>query len=356
MLTAACASMCMLTLIPSAEAGFTEVRASTLKYNGTKYWRKKADEAALGSVGEKKSPIGSKNYFQHIQDAPAGIFKVSVGGTTTITSNQANKWSVSPAASNVSGNFGGSGSYKGTITAYKLKIDIGNLDGHLRYETNRNIRHLNALKALGGKGRLISAVWILVASQETKSECYSGDLQVTGNGWNVKTSASGCKDSTYTIQPGSIIAYEMVKADKWDNHEIVKPTSCPSGYGYYEVKKSITMPKDRCRKTNWIYTSIKCNLRIGDKASNWYVSTRSGKDTCKSRKRKPDRGVKCSKTGYTYVSKSGRDNCKKATYAYKDPTCPAGYSYDKKSTGNGGRDQCDLKGIDHLKVDNQDGF
>lgn len=132
--------------------------------------------------------------------------------------------------SNVKGGVSGSGEYNGTLTAYKLRIDLGNRKGGLRYETNRHVGHLKALKDEGKRGRLISAVWILVAGDESKASCYSGDLAVSGGSWTVKTSASGCSSSSYTIEPGSVIAYEMVKVSKWDNEELSQKPKCPSGY------------------------------------------------------------------------------------------------------------------------------
>ena len=297
-----CASSLLLIAAqnPEANAGFTQISSSSLKYNGVKYWRKKADEAMLGSVGEKKTPVGSKNYFQKIQNAPGDIYDVTISGETTISTEDAKTWGVTGAQSNAGfapvgpggkGSAGGTGKFKGQLTAYKMTIDLGNTSGDLRYETNRHISHLNALKGLGTRARLISAVWILVSGQEAKKECYSGSLQVSGSTWKVKTKASGCKSSTWTIPAGSVIAYEMVKVSKWDTDEIIKSTSCASGYSY-EVKKSVVTPKDKCKK---------------------------GSST-------------------------------------KDPYCPSGYDYKKNSTSNGGRDQCFLKGIEKLTVDTQDGF
>lgn len=345
-------------MAPSAPAwaGFTEISASTLKFEGVRYWRKKASEAKLGAVGRKMTPAAGKNYFQKIQDAPGGIYDVTVDGRTTITTSEARKWNVTPAHSNVSGSVGGSGSYKGTLTAYKMRIDLGNRKGDLRYETNRHHKHLEAVKAEGNKARLISAVWVLVEGDESKKECYSGDLTVSNGTMSVKTSASGCSSSTWTIEPGSIIAYEMVKVDEWNNEEITSKPTCPAAYPTYESRSSAATPMDRCKKTTYETVETQCKLLVTDKPKNWYVSKRAGRDTCKSKKGKPDKGVECSKGGYDYVAQSGRDTCRKPTYTYADPTCPAGYDYDKKSTGNGGVDQCKLRGITSLKPDSQDGF
>ncbi len=349
--------MMLLSMSPGiVHAGFTQITPSSLKYFGVKYWRKKADEAMLGSVGDKKTPVGSKNYFQKIQSAPNGIFDVTASGETVIESKKANEWGVTFAASNVSGTVSGSGKHKGKVSAYKMNIDLGDLKGNLRYETNRHIGHLNALKDLGNSGRLISAVWILVDGNESQNGCYSGKLNVTGNGWTVSPSASGCRSSTWTIPPGSILAYEMVKVKKWDKQELTKGTSCPESHPDYDVRSSVATPKDRCKKTSWTHVGIQCKLLITDNKKNWYISNRAKRDTCKSKKGKDDKDVKCSKSGYDYVAQEGRDTCKKAEYSYKDPTCPNGYDYDKKSTGNNGRDQCHLKGIAELTPDSQDGF
>jgi len=347
-----------VTLLAPAEAsaGFTKVSPSTLKYEGIRYWRKKANEAKLGSVGQKMTPLAGKNYFQKKQDAPNGIYEVSIDARTTITSKNANSWGVSAGASNVSGGVSHSGSYNGTLTAYKMRIDLGNSRGDLRYETNRNNRHLNALKDEGNGGRIVSAVWILVAGNENKSECYSGDLAVTNGVWKVSTTASGCSSNSWTIEPGSIIAYEMVKVTKWDNQELSERPSCPSGYPSYESRSSPATPMDRCKKVTYEKVGVECKLLVTDKKKNWYVSAKSGRDVCKSKKGKPNKSVKCSKSGYDYVSQSGKDTCRKAKESYKDPTCPAGYDYDKKSTGNGGVDQCYLRGVSSFDPDSQDGF
>jgi len=339
-----------------ARAGFTKVSPSTLKYEGVRYWRKKASEAKLGSVGQKMTPLAGKNYFQKKQDAPNGIYKVTIDARTTISSSKASSWGVSAGASNVQGGVSSSSDYKGTITAYKMRIDLGNLRGNLRYETNRNAGHLQALKDEGNRGRLISAVWILVAGAESKDECYSGDLAVTNGVWKVSTTAEGCSSNSWTIAPGSIIAYEMVKVDQWDNEEISQRPLCPSGYPNYDARSSPVTPKDRCKKVTYKHAAVECKLLITDKAKNWYVSAKSGRDVCKSRKGKPNKAVKCSKNGYDYVSQSGKDTCRKPVESYRDPYCPTGYDYDKKSTANGGVDQCELRGIESLKPDSQDGF
>lgn len=340
----------------ASAGGFTKVTPSTLKFEGVRYWRKKASEAKLGSVGQKMTPAAGKNYFQKVQDAPDGIYEVAIDARTTISSQNANEWGVSAGASNVEGGVSHSSQYNGTITAYKMRIDLGNRKGNLRYETNRHIGHLNALKNEGNGGRLVSAVWILIAGSENKSECYSGDLTVTNGVWKVSTTASGCSSNSWTIEPGSIIAYEMVKVDKWNNEEItVKPT-CPAGYTIYDTRSSPATPMDRCKKITYDHVGVECKLLITDKAENWYVDARSGRDVCKSRKGKPNKEVKCSKSGYDYVVQSGRDTCKKPEESFKDPFCPAGYDYDKKSTDNGGVDQCELRGIESLKPDSQDGF
>lgn len=344
-------------LVPAAaSASFTEVTPSTLKFEGVRYWRKNANEAKLGSVGQKMTPVAGKNYFKHEQSAPDGIYKVSIAAQTTISTQSASEWGVTASASNVQGGASGSGQYKGTITAYKMKIDLGNLPGNLRYETNRQISHLNALKGEGDRGRLISAVWILVAGEESKAECYSGDLKVTGEVWAVSTSASGCSSSSWTIAPGSVIAYEMVKVDQWNNEEITMRPSCPSGYPTYDTRSSPLTPHDRCKKVTYDYAGVECKLLITDNKDNWYVDSRGGRDVCKSRKGKPDKEVKCSKSGYDYVVQDGRDTCRKPEDSYQDAFCPAGYDYDSKSTGNDGVDVCELRGIASLKPDSQDGF
>ena len=291
-----------LLFAPSAEAGFNKVTPSTLKFEGVRYWRKKASEAKLGSVGQKMTPVGGKNYFQKKQDAPNGIFDVTIDGRTTLSSQNANEWGVSVSASNVTGGVTRTSNYTGTVTAYKMRIDLGNTSGDLRFETNRHIGHLQALEAEGNGGRLISAVWVLVAGDESKDECYSGDLTVSGGTWKVNTNASGCASNSWTIEPGSIIAYEMVKVTDWDNEEITKSPTCPSGYPTYETRSSSVTPMDRCKKTDYDHVSTQCKLLVTDNPDNWYVSSRDGRDTCKSRKGKPDKDVKCSKSGYDYVA------------------------------------------------------
>lgn len=340
----------------ASAGGFTKVTPSTLKYEGVRYWRKKASEAKLGSVGQKMTPVAGKNYFQKEQDAPNGIYDVTIDARTTITSANANSWGVSAGVSNVQGGVTHTGNYKGTITAYKMRIDLGNRRGDLRYETNRHVGHLGALKNEGKGARMVSAVWILIAGDESKDECYSGDLTVTNGVWKVSTTASGCSSNSWTIAPGSIIAYEMVKVDKWDDEEITTKPTCPSGYSTYETRSSPVTPMDRCKKVTYENVGVECKLLITDKSKNWYVSAKDGRDVCKSKKGKPNKEVKCSKSGYDYVVQSGKDTCRKAKDSYKDPTCPAGYDYDKKSTGNGGTDQCHLRGVNSFKPDSQDGF
>lgn len=345
-------------LAPAVEAiaGFTEVSPSTLKYEGVRYWRKKANEAELGSVGQKMTPMAGKNYFQKMQDAPAGIYKVSVGEVTTLTTQQASEWGVTATYSNMAGGVSGSGAYQGTLTAYKMNIDLGNTNGDLRYETNRHNGHLSAFKEQGNGARLISAVWIAVRGAENKQECYSGDLTVTNGVASVTTSASGCSNSTWTINPGAVIAYEMVKAESWNNEEITQRPTCPASHPTYESRNSTVTPKDRCKKTTYDNVATQCKLLITDDKDNWYVQARDGRDTCKSRKGKPDKDVECSAGGYQYQSQAGRDTCRKAEYTYVDPSCPAGYDYDSKSTSNNGVDVCELKGIANLKPDSHDGF
>ena len=317
---------------------------------------KKANEALLGSVGEKKKPAGSKNYFQKIQDAPKNLYDVTVSGHVTIETESANEWGMSASSGNVAGEGGGSGNYKGKVTAYKVSIDLGNKKGDLRYETNRRLSHLNALEALGNKGRMISAVWFLVKGKEDKSSCYSGKLDVSGATFKIGVNAAGCKSSSYTIPAGSIIAYEMVKVSKWSKDELTHTPRCPTGYGQYDVRSSSLNPKDRCEKKSEKDTGVRCKLGKLDKRKNWEVSSRKKRDTCKSKKGKKDKEVECVNKKDRYVVQEGKDKCVEETLSYKDPTCDAGYDYDKKSTGNKGKDVCQRKGITKLKVDSQNGF
>lgn len=339
-----------------AHAGFTEVSPSILKFEGIRYWRTKASEAKLGSVGRKMTPVDGRNYFQKVQDAPTGIYDVTIDGHTTITTKEAREWGVTPASSNVAGTVGGSGEYEGTLTAYKMRIDLGNARGDLRYETNRHANHLRAVKNEGDRARLIAAVWILVAADESKHECYSGDLTITDDDVSVRTTAAGCSTSSWVIEPESIVAYEMVKVDDWNDAELSEQPTCPASHPAYESRSSPTTPMDRCKRTTYDYVSTQCQLTIFDKRENWYVESRDGRDTCKSRKGKPDKDVECSAGGYTYVAQSGRDTCRKPEYSYTEPVCPTGYDYDRKSTSNGGVDRCELRGIASLKPDTPEGF
>ena len=349
---------CIGVMAPSlpARAAFTEVSASTLKFEGVRYWRKKASEAKLGSVGQKMTPVAGKNYFQKMQDAPSGIYEVTVDGRTTITTAEAHEWGVTATHSNVSGSAGGSGAYDGKLTAYKMRINLGNTNGDLRFETNRHNKHLEAVKAEGDGARLISAVWILVAADESKQECYSGDLTVTNGKLSVTATASGCSKSSWVVEPGAVIAYEMVKVDKWNNEELTSKPTCGANFPDYESRSSALNPMDRCKKTTFDNVATQCKLLITDVRDNWFVSSKDGRDTCKSTKGKDDKDVECSKGGYDYVSQAGRDTCRKPEYTYADPVCPAGYDYNKTSTSNGGVDRCELRGIESLKPDSQDGF
>lgn len=351
------ATVGMLAAPTTAVAGkFSKVNANTMKANGVRYWRKNAPEAELGSVGRKMSPAIGGNSFQHKEDAPNGIYKVKTDSPITITSQQASSWGVDGGVSNVQGGVTSTSGYSGSITVYKMRIDLGDDPGDLRYETNRNIDHLRALDDQGKAGRMISTVWIAVAGEEGQAGCYSGDLSVSNGVWTVNTTASGCSSSTWTIPPGSIFAYGMVKVTKWNNQELTEKPTCPSGYTRYDTRSSPAHPMDRCEKITYKHVSVKCKLGTLDKPANWYVAARSGRDTCKSRKGKPDKDVKCSKSGYSYVAQSGKDTCRKPQSSYTEPKCPKGYTYDKNSTANGGVDQCHLRGIADLDVDSNAGF
>jgi len=346
----------VLTPVLPAEAAFTQISASTLKFEGVRYWRKKASEAKLGAVGQKMTPMAGKNYFQKVQDAPNGIYEVSIDARTTITTEEAHEWGVTAAYSNVSGSAGGSGSYSGTLTAYKMRIDLGNSDGDMRYETNRHTSHLAAVKGEGDRARLVSAVWVLVQGSESKAECYSGELKVSNGTMSVGVSGSGCSNSAWTIEPGAIIAYEMVKVDQWNDKEITSKPTCGAAFPAYESRNSPITPKDRCKKTTYDTATTQCKLAITDNRDNWFVESKSGRDTCKSRKGKPDKDVECGQGGFDYVAQSGRDTCRKPEYTYADPVCPSGYTYEATSTSNGGVDRCNLRGVQSLEPDSQDGF
>ena len=351
----------MLIGAGTAEAAANKVTQHTFKYNSVKYWRNQAEDAELGSVGRKTKPATQKNFFRRTRRAPEGLYKVHVSARTTISSETASQWDLSGSASNgtvkAGAGTGGSKNYKGTITAYKLVIDLGNSKGALRYETNRAQAHLDAVKDEGGAARLVSAVWIMVEGEENNGSCYSGDLNVgdaTGT-LSVDVSAEGCKSNSWTIEPGSILAYEMVKVDKWNKKELVERPSCPSGYTM-ETRSSVATPMDRCVKTTYETSGVECKLLATDKKKNWFVESKSGRDVCKSKKGKKDKEVKCSKSGYDYQVKSGRDSCRKPKETYKDPSCKSGWRYEKRDMNNSGKDQCFLEGIEHLKVDLQEGF
>ena len=295
-------------------------------------------------------------YFLHQQDAPNGIYKVHVGAAVTISNQEYHEYEanfgVRAGASNVKGGVNKSGSYSGKVTAYKLYIDLGNRRGHMRYETNRATNHLIALKNLGKDARLVRAVWIFVQGDESQSDCYSGDLTVSNGAYKVSTSGSSCSTSSWTIPAGSIFAYEMAKVTRWDKNELQQRPTCPSGYKL-ETRSSPATPMDRCVKTTFDTSGVKCKLAPTDNRSNWYVQARDGRDTCKSRKGKKDKSVTCSKSGHDYVAQKGKDKCQKAKETYRDPSCPRGYDYNKKSTSDGGKDMCELEGIQEMTVDSK---
>ncbi len=343
-------------LLPGAAqagGGVSNVTSSTIKIDGVRYWRKKANEAFLGGVGEKKAPAVGSNYFQLVQPAPKGIYKVHTGSPVTIAKNTTHDWNVTAGRSNVTVGAGSNGDKAKNYTLYKMRIDLGNRKGDLRFETNRAIKQLNALKAEGNTGRMISAVWILIEGSESSASCYSGDLDVNAAGWTIDTTAQGCRETSYAVSPGSIVAYEMVKVDEWEKAELTDKPTCPAGT-QYEIRSSALHPQDRCVKTKVSDRGVRCKLAVTDDRSNWYVKERAGRDTCKSRKGKPDKDVECVHGSDKYVAQSGKDKCEETTETYSDPSCPAGYDYDAR-TGND-KDVCKLEGIESFDVDANAGF
>jgi len=341
---------CMMALTSPAEAKFNKVSPSVLKVEGVRYWRAKASEAQLGSIGEKRTPVVGKNRYQKIQSPKNANFKVTVDGVINISSEDAKKFDleVSRGKKKQSGSVSSSSSYKGNLKAYKMRLELGNAKGGLRYEMNRNHSYLKAFEELGNKGRIISAVWILVDSDETHSSCFEGEIQVKAKKMTVKAGGSSCNTTSWTIAPGSIVAYEMVKANRWNKKEIASSPKCPRGY-WYDAKRG----KDRCVKKQTVTTGVKCKLGLGRKRANWKIVSKNGRDVCmhKTQQKKP-KAVTCDKSGYSYVAQKGRDKCRKVLTSYKKPSCKSGFRLFKNSR----KDTCNMKGIKHLKVDTQDGF
>lgn len=213
-----------------ALAGDVKITKGTLVIDGgQRYFRGKATDVALGSYGQKKTPIGSPNYLAIEKTIPAAtLAKVPVKVTGPIAVD----WSkVSKTDVDAGVNFLKKGGGKGSLTVDSAKsaklvlVKFSIAEGDLKDLLNKYATDARtAMKNEGGDARIVSEVYVAMEAELASTVTTGGSVSASGtaNGLEieVKATTSSTTSTKVVLPPDTTFAYLLHKVKKWSGSTI----------------------------------------------------------------------------------------------------------------------------------------
>ncbi|MBI2392106.1 MAG: hypothetical protein HYV09_21115 [Deltaproteobacteria bacterium] len=210
-----------------AFAGDVKVTKGALVIDGgQRFFRGKATDIALGSYGEKKTPVGQIPYLAIEKTLSPGVLgKVPI----KITGPIAVDWSkVSSSDISAGVSFLKKGGGKGSLTIDAAKgaklvlVKFSIAEGDLKDLLNKHATDSrDYLKKEGGDGRVVSEVYVAMEAELASSVTTGGSVSASGtsNGLQIEVAASGSSTTTtkVTLPPDTTFAYLLHKVKKWSN-------------------------------------------------------------------------------------------------------------------------------------------
>lgn len=197
------------------------------EHNNRKYFRGNAENAQLGSYGEKKDPIGPDAYLdvESIIKRELIAPKMNCLGTVGIDWNLVGE--VNGRGKAFVNVLGIKGEKSGEISVgaadtgnYKLvgfSINSGPLKKLLNTEADGARKFL---EREGRDGRVVSEIWVVMSGKTSSAFNASANFAFSGSvlgvGLDVTSSGTAAGTKTVTLSPGSTFAYLMTKVKEWN--------------------------------------------------------------------------------------------------------------------------------------------
>jgi hypothetical protein len=218
-----------LTALPSL-AGDVKINKGVLVIDGgQRFFRGKATDVALGSYGQKKTPLGSPTYLAIEKSIPAAsIAKVPVKVTGPIAVD----WS-KVSQTDVEGGVnylkkgGGKGSLKVELakSAKLVLVKFSIAEGDLKDLLNKHATDArSAMKSEGGDARIVSEVYVAMEAELASTVTTGGSVTASGSSSGleveVKASTSSTTSTKVVLPPDTTFAYLLHKVKTWSGSTI----------------------------------------------------------------------------------------------------------------------------------------
>jgi hypothetical protein len=201
------------------------VREGNLQFGGVRYFRGQAEEVELGSIGEKRTPIGAMNRLEVKDQIPMGTVKsakaVVVDIDFTKTTKAAFKRSGKVAAGKQSASVSASGMFEGLRSGSLKLVKFSVMNNDMRRAANSSPAILRQLVHWGNRARIAHQIFVVMKAELARSFGASAQVDskvsVTAEGITVegsgRTSASVSGRTKVVLSPGTTFAYLLLKID-----------------------------------------------------------------------------------------------------------------------------------------------
>ena len=195
------------------------VKESHLTFGGISYFRGNAESVALGSIGEKRTPLTGQNYLEVKDQLPISKELDVKSQTVEIDFEKSGKVSLGatvPAlgatgVGDVDASVAHERLSKGDLKLMKLSV----LSNEMRKAINEDEEAIDLLAKWGRDARVVSQVFIVVEASLAKQSSTSGGAKFSlGKGGlkaDVNVGVDGSKKTSVTLSAGSCFAYLLAK-------------------------------------------------------------------------------------------------------------------------------------------------
>ncbi|MBW8172958.1 hypothetical protein K0651_07845 [Ornithinimicrobium sp. Arc0846-15] len=217
------------------------VRPNYYKHNNKKYFRNAAENVLLGSFGEKKSPVGGRNYLSVEGQVPSHILDNYARKVTTVKENWQAATQVDLGSSSVAGfDVAGSSLSASRQTSFSLS-DLRSADvelvkfvldeGDVKRVLNQNYtRARTAMSNEGNDARIATSVWIAMSATLARDFSVGAELEMSASADGIKITSYVEADgkakgslmiarrvkNVITLSQGTTFAYGMHKVKTWE--------------------------------------------------------------------------------------------------------------------------------------------
>lgn len=218
-----------LTAAPSFAGDVKITKGALVIDGGQRFFRGKATDVALGSYGEKKTPLGKPSYLAIERTIPgATIAKVPVKVTGPISVDWS-KVSKTDIEGNV--NFLKKGGGKASLTVEQAKsaklvlVKFSIAEGDLKDLLNKHAGDARKeIKKEGKDARIVSEVYVAMEAELASSVTTGVSVSASGtqNGIEVevKGGTNGTTSTKVVLPPDTTFAYMMHRVKKWSGDTI----------------------------------------------------------------------------------------------------------------------------------------